>query len=399
MSDDLIELYPERDPKDETKRLITGSPSHPLEIDHFLYAGRRNWARPFRALVAGGGTGDALVQMAQVLQSAGKSHEIVYLDPSPKARAVAEARSAARGLTHIRFDTGALTDADALRALGLFDYIDCSGVLHHLDDPAAVLSDLAGLLTEDGGMGLMVHAPYGRSGVAPVRDGLQKVLSTGSPRERLRRARAIVARLPAGHPIRQNPQLADQLGSDAGFYDLLLRPNGRSYGIRAFSDLITAAGLVMVGQPQAHLYNPSGLVGDAKLLRDMDALTRMELAEQLNGTIRSHVAYVARGAERRLARNERDAVPHLKGVSGEKLAQAAAKTGVIPVSFAGTVAEIPVTGMALKALTHVNGRASLEEIAVETGLDAVSFSSIWRPLSEALTAYGLMLYSRLLRPE
>ena len=26
--------YPERNPSDERKRLITGSPSHPLEIDH-----------------------------------------------------------------------------------------------------------------------------------------------------------------------------------------------------------------------------------------------------------------------------------------------------------------------------------------------------------------------------
>ena len=26
--------YPERDPEDEKTRLITGSPSHPLEMDH-----------------------------------------------------------------------------------------------------------------------------------------------------------------------------------------------------------------------------------------------------------------------------------------------------------------------------------------------------------------------------
>jgi hypothetical protein len=48
--------YPERDPADEAKRLVEGSPSHPVEIDHFLFGGRRDWTRPFRALVAGGGT-------------------------------------------------------------------------------------------------------------------------------------------------------------------------------------------------------------------------------------------------------------------------------------------------------------------------------------------------------
>ena len=45
--------YPERDPADETARLIVGSPSQPLEIDHFLFAGARDWSVPFRVLVAG----------------------------------------------------------------------------------------------------------------------------------------------------------------------------------------------------------------------------------------------------------------------------------------------------------------------------------------------------------
>ena len=58
--------YPERDPADEKKRLIVGSPSHPVEIDHFVFGGKRDWTKPFRALVAGGGTGDALMQMAQI---------------------------------------------------------------------------------------------------------------------------------------------------------------------------------------------------------------------------------------------------------------------------------------------------------------------------------------------
>jgi hypothetical protein len=59
--------YPHRDPRDEAKRLITGSPSHPLEIDHYLFRGRRDWSRPFRALVAGGGTGDGTIMLAQGL--------------------------------------------------------------------------------------------------------------------------------------------------------------------------------------------------------------------------------------------------------------------------------------------------------------------------------------------
>ena len=53
--------YPERDPAEERTRLITGSPSHPVELDHYVFAGKRDWRQPLRVLVAGGGTGDGPV--------------------------------------------------------------------------------------------------------------------------------------------------------------------------------------------------------------------------------------------------------------------------------------------------------------------------------------------------
>src|ERR671923_2044489 len=93
--------YPARDPKDEKKRLITGSPSHPLEIDHYLFAGRRDWSRPFRVLVAGGGTGDGTIMLAQGLADRNCPAEIVYLDLSAASRRIAEARAARRKLMNI----------------------------------------------------------------------------------------------------------------------------------------------------------------------------------------------------------------------------------------------------------------------------------------------------------
>ncbi len=47
--------YPVRDPREEAKRLVVGSPSHLREIDHWIFAARRPAARPLRALIAGGG--------------------------------------------------------------------------------------------------------------------------------------------------------------------------------------------------------------------------------------------------------------------------------------------------------------------------------------------------------
>src|SRR3546814_8024740 len=90
---------------------------------------RRDFTKPFRALIAGGGTGDATIMLAKQLSdvaarmsgSAAAAGEVVYLDLSTGARKVAEARAAARGLSNIRFVTGSLLELESL-ALGTFDY-------------------------------------------------------------------------------------------------------------------------------------------------------------------------------------------------------------------------------------------------------------------------------------
>ena len=70
--------YPPRDPREEALRLIIGTPSHILEVNHYLFSGRLNFARPFRVLVAGGGTGDACIMLAQQLVD----HDAEYVGDS-----------------------------------------------------------------------------------------------------------------------------------------------------------------------------------------------------------------------------------------------------------------------------------------------------------------------------
>ncbi|MDG4648497.1 class I SAM-dependent methyltransferase [Roseibacterium sp. SDUM158017] len=387
--------YPERDPEDETKRLITGSPSHPLEIDHFLHAGRRDWTRPFRALVAGGGTGDALIQLAQVMASAGREAEIVYLDLSKASRRIAEARARARGLDNIAFHTGSLLDA---AGHGRFDYIDCCGVLHHLSDPQAGFDALAAALAPGGGIGLMVYAPHGRSGVYPLQSAFGRLLK-GPPEDRLKRARAIFGRLPEGHPFRRNPHLGDHETGDAGFYDLLLHSQDTPFTITALAEALERAGLVMTGTPNAHLYDPAPIVGDAADLDALSGLERMALAEELCGAIRLHVVYAARAgeAEARVARPAPGMVPHIRGVQARALAQAVAKSGRIPVTSAAGRSFIEAPKALAPIIARINGRRTLDEIARASGTDWFALAPRWTPLSERLSSFGLLNYSGLYR--
>lgn len=387
--------YPERDPGEEKTRLITGSPSHPVELDHFLFAGKRDWSRPLRVLAAGGGTGDALIQLAQVMTSAGKPYEITYLDLSRSARKVAEERAKVRGLTGIRFETGSLLNA---AQYGPFDYIDCCGVLHHLPHPQEGFNALAGALAPEGGIGLMVYAPYGRSGVYPLQEAFGALLQ-GSPKERLKAAKAIYARLPEGHPFKRNTVLVDHEQGDAGFYDLLLHSQDRPYTIRQLHEALTTAGLTSVGSPQAYAYDPTPFLPDPGLLVGIDQLTRMEIAEKLRGTIKTHVLYaVPTGkAEARVAQPTPQSVPHFKGGSAAKVVQAIAKKGVLPLNLGGEKAEIPVSGAVVGLLRHVDGRKALAEIAAAERLDPVAFSALWNGFSKDLARFGLLYYSAILR--
>ena len=387
--------YPERDPADERKRLITGSPSHPLEIDHFVFGGMRDWAQPLRALVAGGGTGDALIQMAAVLTSAGRPYEITYLDLSQASRKVAEARAEVRGLKGIKFVTGSLLDAPEL---GQFDYIDCCGVLHHLPDPQEGFDALGRALAPTGGMGLMVYAPYGRSGVYPLQEAFGALTAGLDPKARLAMARAIYSRLPGGHPFRRNPHLSDHEQSDAGFYDLLLHSQDRPFLIGEVISSLDAAGLTYAGSPQAGLYDLAAMLPEGVGTHEMlDLRQQMTLAEKLNGTIRTHVLYAKpEGAKVVVAGKDPLSVPHLKGVSGADIASQVEKHGRLTITQNGEKQVVAVVREVAPFLRQVDGRRSLKDIASAAKIDVFGFSSLWRPVERVLTGAGILVYSRLL---
>ncbi|MCK0103605.1 class I SAM-dependent methyltransferase [Pseudohalocynthiibacter sp. F2068] len=387
--------YPERDPKDEKKRLVTGSPSHPLEIDHFVFGGKRDWSKPLRALVAGGGTGDALIQLAQVLSSVNRPYEITYIDLSSASRQIAEKRAGIRGLKNINFVTGSLLD---VAEFGLFDYIDCCGVLHHLPEPQLGFDALAAALAPRGGLGFMVYAPYGRNGVYPLQEAFSQLLDGLSPENQLAQAKKIFRALPDGHPFKRNPHLDDHNQSDAGFFDLLLHSQDRPYTVRDITEALNHAGLGLVSFTQPALYDPSPLLPDGCLAPE-DRTDAMEIAEKLRGTIKTHVGYATRIAQApdALAKHsDPNQIPHMKGVNPQALAREVASNGQLRVVLGADKTILKIPKNAAPLLAQVDGRKSLGLIAKTVELDQFSFNAQWGPAAKALAGYGLLLYSRLL---
>ena len=390
--------YPAREPADEARRLITGSPSHLDQLNHNVFGGRLDFAAPLRLLVAGGGTGDATIMLAQQLATAGVPARVTYLDLSGASRRIAEARAARRGLTNIEFRTGSLLD---LAGLGPFDYIDCCGVIHHLADPAAGLRSLVSALAPGGGIGLMVYAPYGRTGVYPMQDALRTLTAGLEPVAQVEAARRLLRALPERNGLRNNPLLGDHLSSDAGLYDLLLHSCDRAYTVPDLAALAAECGLAISALIEPAQYDPASYVKDPRILRRLEGLSWLERAawaEQVGGALGKHVAYLVRpgDAERAVARLDGlETVPVLRDIDGPALARGLPSAAVLDAEFPGLKMALPLPRLAGPILARADGRTSLGEIfeavrALDRGLALEPFLAQAGALFRALNAIGKM---------
>ena len=289
--------YPPRDPGDERKRLIAGSPSDLLELRHHIFAGAAPPSKPFRALVAGGGTGDATVMLAQQHASAGIESEIVHLDLAEASSAIARARIETRGLANVTFVHGTIESLPDI-GLGDFDYIDCCGVLHHLVDPAAGLGILRDSLTETGGMGIMVYAPLGRTGVYHAQAMLRMIAGAPPDSGRIDIARRLLGELPATNWLRRNAHVRDHIDQgDAGLYDLLLHSRDRAYSVAELGGLLAQGNMRPVAFIDPARYDPAVYLDDPELIDRTAALhwlDRCAFAELLAGNIKTHIVYAVR---------------------------------------------------------------------------------------------------------
>ena len=393
--------YPARDPDDEAKRLISGSPSSLPEVNHYLFEGRRDFTQGFRALVAGGGTGDAAIMVAQQLADLGGPGEVVYLDISAAARRVAEARAEARGLANLRFITAPLADLPDLD-LGRFDYIDCCGVLHHLEDPSAGLRTLTAVLAEGGGLGLMLYGALGRTGVYPLQEALRD-LGRGLPLDaKVDLTRRLLADLPASNWFRRNPFLGDHKRSDAELVDLLLHVRDRAYRVSEVIGLLATAGLAPAAFVEPLRYDPATYLRDPGLLKRLDGLSgheRSALAEILAGNMKTHVVYAAPQAEagNRVAKPEGpEAVPLLSDTDGPALAEGIRESLSLTTDLGGLKVRFPLPRLTPAILPRIDGKASLGEIhaglqALDSGLDWPQFKAQFDQLYRVLNGLNRLL--------
>lgn len=372
--------YPARDPADEAKRLITGTPSSLEEVAHYLYAGRL--PDKLRIFSAGGGTGDAVIQMGQEAKDKGLDVEITHLDLSTHSQSIAKARAQARGL-EIRFINDSLLNA---AQHGVFDYIDCCGVLHHLDVPEAGLKALEQALAPAGGMGLMVYAPLGRTGVYPLQAALRRLTrDIPAPQDKVKLAKKLLAELPATNWLKRNALMNDHNVSDAGLYDLLLHSQDRAYTVSEFIAFIRSAGLEPVEFIEPIKYEPATWLRNPEVLSKLpaDRWERYAFAEEISGTLTKHIAYVTRAsrAAQSQAANTPEMIPYFHYFDGVAIGKAMKPDQLMTGQLAGLNVQLPMPRRAGAILQRIDGqrdwRAIHADLTQTLGRDAPSWEKFW----------------------
>ena len=300
--------YPPCNPEDEHKRLaLTWLEDLPM-INHYCFAGKQSFKNGFRALVAGGGTGDATIFLAEQLRAT--NAEIVHLDMSHASIVLAQQRAKIRGLTNITWVHYSLLSLPAL-GLGKFDYINCSGVLHHLADPDLGLRVLLSALKPDGAIGLMLYATTGRTGVYQMQALMRQVNGEQDGNEvdeqrKIANTRELLASLPASNWFLRGEDLYhDHKLGDAGIYDLLLHSQDRSYSVGELFDWLgTAHGMHLSFsdvQRGRSPYLPHMVLGSkppamTASLRKLPLRQQYEMAELMIGNIITHSLYLTHDA-------------------------------------------------------------------------------------------------------
>ncbi len=392
--------YPPRIPaKEAERRIIRGSPSPLDELNHYVFGGRRDFRQPFRALVAGCGTGDAAIMLGYELQASGCPAEVVCIDLSNAALGIVERRAKTRGLRNLRLHRASLLELDGLSLRG-FDYIDCCGVLHHLDDPPAGLAALRRALAPGGGIGLMVYAPLGRAGVYEVQALLRLTGEGLSLDQRIDLALLTLDALPDGHPFKTNKGITDHhLLGHAGIVDLLLHARDRAYLVPELVALVRGAGLAISGFIEPARYQPVRYVSDPGLKARLSALAPEDAwaaAELISGTIKKHICYLVEPAtlSSALARPDSpDVVPLLDVRDQAEFAGRLSRGSGLVLNYDGAKLRYPLPRGATALILAIDGRRSLAEIHAALGATAgpyERFKEAFDMLYTALNAGNMM---------
>lgn len=224
-----------------------------------------------RVWVAGCGTNQAVITALMFPDA-----QVVGSDVSAGSLEVAERNARQLAVTNLELRTESIYQAAYAEE---FDYVVCTGVIHHTADPDRALARLAAALRPSGVMQLMVYNQYHRTRTVAFQKTVRALLGeTGYVYEaELALARRFVHHF-AG-PGSMGAWLAEYRDApDAHLADSLIQPLEYSYTVESLDRMAQSAGLELLSPFPNPINAASGNLewememGDPELQRAYDAL-------------------------------------------------------------------------------------------------------------------------------
>jgi SAM-dependent methyltransferase len=307
-----------------------------------------------------------------------------YAFNHPKARVVGIDLSSAslshekylkekHGLSNLTLHQGRLEDVSSIGKD--FDFIDVSGVLHHLPDPVQGLKALRDVLRPQGTIAIMIYGQHGRAGVYLMQK-LFQLMGLKQNEEGLADVKQMLAAIPKHHAVNGYMARATDIEYDAGLVDTFLHRQDRAYTVAECLDLVQQAGLSFMHWWDNILYYPEGqLFMNDPLYKKINALPEQSIwqgMELFNDTLGTHgfcVCHPSRSeSSYKINFNNRsfmDYVPVLrcKEVSDEKATggSIAIKRGRFPAYILS-----PIPAAILK---QIDGKKTIRECYNQAGLE------------------------------
>jgi SAM-dependent methyltransferase len=356
-------VYPE--PTRDVEEWTAGNldPTDPIHA-HRVYWPDRAYPAGLDILVAGCGANQAAY--------------FAFKNPSAKVVAIDVSQPSLDHLQYLKDKHGLqnlephLLPIEELSALGLdFDLVVCTGVLHHMADPAQGMRALAGCLRRDGVASVMLYAKYGRIGV----DMLSSIfhdLGMGQDDSSVQLVNDTISMLAADHPVRTFVKRAPDLDASTSVVDTFLHGRQRCYTVTECIDLVTSAGLVFQEWLFKTLYYPHDILALPDRLRSvLNGLPDVEiwsLMERINALNSSH-AFVACRPDRPTANytvdfSSAEALSYIPAV--RTLFHMEGNIVVMPHAM------VPLNAIELTFVRLVDERRTIREIAALVAADGAS---------------------------
>jgi SAM-dependent methyltransferase len=172
-----------------------------------------------------------------------------------------------------------------------FDFIEASGVLHHLPDPVTGLKALGSVLRPYGTIAIMVYGQYGRTGVYMLQE-MFRLMGLGQSEDDLATVKQTLAALPKRHLIHDYAKRTRDVKYDAGLVDTFLHRQDKAYTVAECLELTRQAGMSFMSWWDNILYHPEGQLpmsdGFYSKVNALPEESIWQFMELYNGTLGQH---------------------------------------------------------------------------------------------------------------